>query len=166
MSKLKRNLQLGAAVLSIVFGSILAISGVYLLMMLISLNAAVSATEQAAMMLVMVSPVLVILFAVALIIVCALMCPNPDKKAVPTTYKGLTIAGLVLNAILFLLYIINLSFYAIIPAIGVGLFIAALCVKDTPATPAMPEVPVAPVAPVEEPASEAKAEVKQEQKSE
>ncbi len=146
MSKIKRSLQLSAAIVSIVFGGILAISGIYTAYLLASYG---TYGDFPVGLYIAVS-VMIVLFAVAMIVVCSLMCPDPNKKENPTNYTGLTITGLVLNALLVFLYILSGDFLImLLPLVSVGLFIATLCVKD------MPQVQ-----------TEVKEEVKKQEKSE
>lgn len=129
MSKVKRGLQLSASILSIVFGAILLIGAIYLIAFTIDAGS-VAGVE--GLGIIYVTYGLIIAFCIALIVVCACMCPNPSKKGKNAKYTGLIITALVFNCILLLIYILEASFWAIMPLISAGLFIAALCIKDKP----------------------------------
>lgn len=131
MNKTKRGLQLGAAITSIVFASILAVSAIYLLIITNNLIRAWGDAEYSSeYSLIMITYILILLFSIATIIVSALICRKPNEKM----HLGLCVADLVLNSLLAILYIAAGSPVAIMPIIIVGLFIAELCVKNKKAT--------------------------------
>ncbi len=131
MNKTKRGLQLGAAITSIVFASILAVSAIYLLIVTNNLIRAWGDAEYSSeYSLIMITYILILLFSIATIIVSALICRKPNEKM----HLGLCVADLVLNSLLAILYIAAGSPVAIMPIIIVGLFIAELCVKNKKAT--------------------------------
>lgn len=139
MNKAKRAVQLTGAIISICIGALSIVGYVYLICVFAQLSGTASTIpdfDASFMGIYYVAFVLGILFSIALIICGSLMCPNPDKKN--TQYKGLNITMLVLNSILLLLSLSSLteatSIITVILCLGtVGLFIAALCIKDTPA---------------------------------
>lgn len=131
MNKTKRGLQLGAAITSIVFASILAVSAIYLLIVTNNLIRAWGDAEYSSeYSLIMITYILILLFSIATIIVSALICRKPNEKM----HLGLCVADLVLNSLLAILYIAAGTPVAVMPIIIVGLFIAELCVKNKKAT--------------------------------
>ena len=131
MNKTKRGLQLGAAITSIVFASILAVSAIYLLIITTTLIRAWGDAEYSSeYSLIMIIYILILLFSIATIIVSALICRKPNEKM----HLGLCVADLVLNSLLAILYIAAGTPVAVMPIIIVGLFIAELCVKNKKAT--------------------------------
>lgn len=145
MNKTKRGLQLGAAITSIVFASILAVSAIYLLIVTNNLIRAWGDAEYSSeysltsseyslisseYSLIMIIYILILLFSIATIIVSALICRKPNEKM----HLGLCVADLVLNSLLAILYIAAGTPVAVMPIIIVGLFIAELCVKNKKAT--------------------------------
>ena len=138
MDKTKRGLQLGAAITSIVFASILAVSAIYLLIITNNLIRAWGDAEYSSeyslisseYSLIMIIYILILLFSIATIIVSALICRKPNEKM----HLGLCVADLVLNSLLAILYIAAGTPVAVMPIIIVGLFIAELCVKNKKAT--------------------------------
>ena len=138
MNKTKRGLQLGAAITSIVFASILAVSAIYLLIITNNLIRALGDAEYSSeyslisseYSLIMITYILILLFSIATIIVSALICRKPNEKM----HLGLCVTDLVLNSLLAILYIAAGTPVAVMPIIIVGLFIAELCVKNKKAT--------------------------------
>lgn len=140
MSKVKRGLQLSAAIVSIVFNAILIISSIYVITLLNSSGYGYYFADFIAIY------VGIILFCIANIVICSLLCINPDKKydkkvlsmkmgmPVPANSeaKGLTITALVLSGVLALLYLIGESLWVLLPLVSVGLFIAVLCMPRKP----------------------------------
>ena len=139
MSKVKRGLQLSAAIVSIVFSAILIIGAIEL----ISYFGPYMGLGYGVESIVVVS-ICILLFSIADIIICSFLCVNPDKKyqrnlllaksvgaTIPTNSegKGLTITALVLSSVLALLYIIGGSVWIVMPLISCGLFIAVLCIQ-------------------------------------
>ena len=129
MNKTKRGLQLAAGIVGIVGSAILLISSIYLAVVLMALISAGTPEEAAAAAIVMISMGLVIALSIAIIILCAMLCRNPEKDGKVRDFKGLTIAALVLNLFLVISYIISFSFYILIPLTVSGLLIAVLCLK-------------------------------------
>lgn len=144
MNKTKRRLQLVSAIISIIIGAITVISCIVLMATIGAIMDAGSTMDPAfAEMINQVGKsfvyavlILAMIFAIALIVCGSLMCPNPDKKN--TEYKGLTITLLVLNCLLLLSSIANLTDASGILSLllclaNVGLLIAVLCIKSEPA---------------------------------
>ena len=136
MNKTKRGLQLAAGIVGIVGSAILLISSIYLAVVLMALISAGTPEEAAAAAIVMISMGLVIALSIAIIILCAMLCRNPEKDGKVRDFKGLTIAALVLNLFLVISYIISFSFYILIPLTVSGLLIATLCLKHPANQPA------------------------------
>ncbi len=126
MNKTKRGLQLSAAIVSIVFSSLLFLGSIVILNTLAEYVAAYGEVEGVAT--VRMIYIFVMLFAIATIVVSSIICSKPKQNM----HKGLCITALVLNSILTLLYVAGTSWYLVFPLICVGLFIAELCVKNTP----------------------------------
>ena len=136
MNKTKRGLQLAAGIVGIVGSAILLISSIYLAIVLMALISAGTPEEAAAAAIVMISMGLVIALSIAIIILCAMLCRNPEKDGKVCDFKGITIAALVLNLFLVISYIISFSFYILIPLTVSGLLIAVLCLKHPANQPA------------------------------
>lgn len=126
MSNIKRGLQLGAAIVGIVFSVILMFGAILLIQSILSLGAAFAAGVS----ILLIAYIFVIVFCVALLVISSLICVNPNKRKKPTTHLGLSIAAIVLNALLVITYAASTSLWAIVPAISLGLFIASLCVGN------------------------------------
>lgn len=129
MNKTKRGLQLGAAITSIVFASILAVGTIYLIIVAMGINGDLPddmAYESAQMSIIIATYVLILLGCIANLIVSSLICRKPQENM----HKGLCIASLVMNAVIALFELINLSVWCLLPLAVVGLFIASLCVKN------------------------------------
>ena len=127
MNKTKRGLQLSAAIVSIVFSSLLLCGSIVMLNTLAEYVATYGETNESIAAVRMIY-IFVMLFAIATIIVSSIICLKPKQNM----HKGLCITALVLNSILILLYIAGASWYLVFPLISAGLFIAELCVKNTP----------------------------------
>lgn len=127
MNKTKRGLQLSAAIVSIVFSSLLLFGSIVILNTLAEYVATYGETNESIAAVRMIY-IFVMLFAIATIIVSSIICLKPKQDM----HKGLCITALVLNSILTLLYIAGASWYLVFPLISAGLFIAELCVKNTP----------------------------------
>ena len=127
MNKTKRGLQLSAAIVSIVFSSLLLCGSIVMLNTLAEYVATYGETNESIAAVRMIY-IFVMLFAIATIIVSSIICLKPKQNI----HKGLCITALVLNSILILLYIAGASWYLVFPLISAGLFIAELCVKNTP----------------------------------
>lgn len=127
MNKTKRGLQLSAAIVSIVFSSLLLCGSIVMLNTLAEYVATYGETNESIAAVRMIY-IFVMLFAIATIIVSSIICLKPKQDM----HKGLCITALVLNSILILLYIAGASWYLVFPLISAGLFIAELCVKNTP----------------------------------
>lgn len=128
MNKTKRGLQLSAAIVSIVFASILLIGSIEMLDVLDALYESTEAEALASSLdLLYTIYSLVMLFSIAIIVVSSLICRKPKAG----THKGLVIADLAMNGVLVVLYILSTSIYFMcMPLISVGLFVASLCVKN------------------------------------
>ncbi|MBR2052566.1 MAG: hypothetical protein IJ959_00235, partial [Clostridia bacterium] len=135
MNKTKRGLQLAAGIVGIVGAAILLISSIYTMIFFGALFEGVSADE-AGVALLMVSLALVAALSVAILVICAMLCRNPEQDGKVRDFKGLTIAALVLNLFLVISYIISFSFYILIPLTVSGLLIAVLCLKHPANQPA------------------------------
>lgn len=130
MSKVKRGLQLSAAIVSIVLSSFLALGSIALISELSYLVGYYSEM--------ITVTAFIMLFAIANIVVCSLLCTNPVKKdsnfklgkpVKNSEHLGLTITALVLSGILSLLYITSGEFILMLmPLISSGLFVAVLCI--------------------------------------
>lgn len=127
MNKTKRGLQLSAAIVSIVFSSLLLFGSIVILNTLAEYVATYGEANES-MAAVRMIYIFVMLFSIATIIVSSIICLKPKQDM----HKGLCITALVLNSILTLLYIAGASWYLVFPLISAGLFIAELCVKNTP----------------------------------
>ena len=127
MNKTKRGLQLSAAIVSIVFSSLLLCGSIVMLNTLAEYVATYGETNESIAAVRMIY-IFVMLFAIATIIVSSIICLKPKQNM----HKGLCITALVLNSILILLYIAGASWYLVFPLISAGLFIAELSVKNTP----------------------------------
>lgn len=127
MNKTKRGLQLSAAIVSIVFSSLLLFGSIVILNTLAEYVATYGETNES-MAAVRMIYIFVMIFAIATIIVSSIICLKPKQDM----HKGLCITALVLNSILTLLYIAGASWYLVFPLISAALFIAELCVKNTP----------------------------------
>lgn len=127
MNKTKRGLQLSAAIVSIVFSALLLFGSIVILNTLAEYAATYGETNESIAAVRMIY-IFVMLFAIATIIVSSIICLKPKQDM----HKGLCITALVLNSILTLLYIAGASWYLVFPLISAGLFIAELCVKNTP----------------------------------
>lgn len=127
MNKTKRGLQLSAAIVSIVFSSLLLFGSIVILNTIAEYVATYGETNES-MAAVRMIYIFVMIFAIATIIVSSIICLKPKQDM----HKGLCITALVLNSILTLLYIAGASWYLVFPLISAGLFIAELCVKNTP----------------------------------
>ena len=127
MNKTKRGLQLSAAIVSIVFSSLLLCGSIVMLNTLAEYVATYGETNESIAAVRMIY-IFVMLFAIATIIVSSIICLKPKQDM----HKGLCITALVLNSILILLYIAGASWYLVFPLISAGLFIAELSVKNTP----------------------------------
>lgn len=139
MNKTKRGLQLGAAITSIVLGAIMAVGALFIVLFTNDLGAAIGADEAAtgaALSLIKTAYIIAMLFCVAVIVVSALICRKPGENY----HKGLCIADLVLNIILAVLYISSSSWWAVLPIIISGLFIATLCINPKAASSQTPDV--------------------------
>lgn len=127
MNKTKRGLQLSAAIVSIVFSSLLLFGSIVILNTLAEYVATYGETNES-MAAVRMIYIFVMIFAISTIIVSSIICLKPKQDM----HKGLCITALVLNSILTLLYIAGASWYLVFPLISAALFIAELCVKNTP----------------------------------
>lgn len=142
MNKTKRGLQLAAGIIGIVGSAILLISSIMAMTMLTAIleSAGLSGAEAAAAKAVlMVSMGIVIALSVAILILCSMLCRNPQKDGKVRNFKGITIAALVLNLFLVISYIISFSLYILIPLTVSGLLIATLCLKHPANQPAQVE---------------------------
>ena len=142
MNKTKRGLQLAAGIIGIVGSAILLISSIMAMTMLTAIleSAGLSGAEAAAAKAVlMVSMGIVIALSVAILMLCSMLCRNPQKDGKVRNFKGITIAALVLNLFLVISYIISFSLYILIPLTVSGLLIATLCLKHPANQPAQVE---------------------------
>ncbi|MFQ6749541.1 MAG: hypothetical protein ACLRFR_01700 [Clostridia bacterium] len=139
MNKTKRGLQLAAGIIGITGSAILLISSIFAIIALPALLEAAGLTgaeAAAAKALLMVSMGIVIALSIAILVICAMLCRNPQQDGKVRDFKGLTIAALVLNLFLVISYIISFSFYILIPLTVSGLLIAVLCLKHPANQPA------------------------------
>ena len=142
MNKTKRGLQLAAGIIGIVGSAILLISSIMAMTMLPAILEAAGVTgaeAAAAKAVLMVSMGIVIALSVAILILCSMLCRNPQKDGKVRNFKGITIAALVLNLFLVISYIISFSLYILIPLTVSGLLIATLCLKHPANQPAQVE---------------------------
>lgn len=137
MNKTKRGLQLAAGIVGIVGSAILIAGGIYLGIALFALLGAVTTPDEAAAVYIIIATTgLIIAFSVALLVICAMLCRNPQKDGKIRNFTGLSIAALVLSLLLLICYIVEFDWFIIIPAVISGLLIAALCLKHPANQPA------------------------------
>lgn len=121
--KVKRGLQLSAAIISIVFSAILILGSVIILA---SLDDPSLGIPEESMSFVKALCIVVIVFSVANIVISSLICVKPKTGS----HTGLCITALVLNALLAVDYMISDSVFCLVPLICVGFFIAVLCIRE------------------------------------
>lgn len=138
MNKTKRNLELAAAIMSIVFGAILLLGGIILIQ---GANAIIRNPTQygytedqiPALELIKTSSIIVILIAIALIIIASLLCPAPKVDTRTGTIKnrrGLGITIAIMTGIMALMELAgNQVLYGLLIAIPCILMIVSLCMK-------------------------------------
>mgnify|MGYP007043619426 CR=1 FL=1 len=141
MNKTKRNLELAAAIMSIVFGTILLLGGIVLIQ---GVNAIISNPTQygytedqiPAFELVKTSSIIVILIAIALIIVASLLCPAPKVDSRTGTIKNRRGLGITISIMTGIMALMELSgnqvLYGLLIAIPCVLMIVSLCMKHGP----------------------------------
>jgi len=126
MSKVKRGLQLAAAIVGIVFNSILVLACIY------TANIVSTYVSSGAFYgyygLILLVYIGSVLLSIANIVICSIICSNPEKRGNGYEHKGLTITALVLSAVIVLLYSASADAFLLVPLITCGLFIAVLCI--------------------------------------
>lgn len=127
MNKVKRSLQLSAAIIGILFSSLCILGSVYMVFISISLIGFLGGFEFILTGYLFFIAFVVLVFSVANIIVCSFLCRN--KVSV-----GLSITAILLNALLIIGCVLATEYQwlAAVPIVVVILLFASMFVKNTP----------------------------------
>jgi len=132
MNTTKRNLGLAAAIMGIVFGSIYTLFSIIALAAINDIFGNVSGVGLLTAILVMI-----MLISIAMIVIGAMLCPNPVQNGILKNKNGIMIAFLVITGILALLFLISMAnafttftlFMFLFVLAILGLAIASMCMK-------------------------------------
>ena len=129
MNKLKRGLQLGGAIASISFCSILLLLSLIALPATISLLSAIgSYGVDTSVILSLVTVILMMLLCIAIIIVSCMLLPNQDKKPLKTNFK-ICLTDIIIIGCFLILCIVTISILEMIIMVAcMTLLIVSLCV--------------------------------------
>ncbi len=129
MNKGKRGLELASAIISIIMGGILAFGSLILLSSIEVYEEILGVEFQGLEIILKISMVIVLAFALAIIILGAILCTSPIKNGQIKSRMGVSISLIVLLSLLMLMELSSSLFYAILFAIPCGLLIGSICMK-------------------------------------
>lgn len=136
MNNIKRGLQLGGAIAGIVVAAFLLLYPIYqVASAVIGLDGGLAEIFAILFTTQMVLPVICLLItSVASIVIHSLLCKNPAKKGKEKNYFIMTIVAIVLNVLLFVVYLAFFQWaWGLIPLAVAGLLAATIFLKDAKA---------------------------------